>query len=298
MPAWSELTLQLIRAARDEDLANVGDLTSALLSDASPTVAAAVRTRQPGVACGLALCEAVLSEFAVRLRAAMHFTAIRRDGDAVHARDVLATVHGPRASLLAVERTLLNFLSRMSGVATFTRAHVDAAKGANPAVELLDTRKTMPGWRELDKYAVRCGGGMNHRTGLYDAVLIKDNHLAGVPTERLAATLAQMLGRVARLPGRPAFVEVEVDSLEQFREVLCVAGVDFVLLDNFPVESLRQAVALRDDAGLRDRLLLEASGGVNLSTIAAIAAAGVDRISVGAITQSAPSLDIGLDLEG
>ncbi|MEW6252904.1 MAG: hypothetical protein AB1716_19885, partial [Planctomycetota bacterium] len=236
---------------------------------------------------------------------------------------VVATLRGPRATVLSTERTLLNFLGRMSGVATLTRRYVDAARAANPHVQILDTRKTIPGWRELDKYAVRCGGGMNHRSGLYDAVLIKDNHIAGIPLERLAEELRAMLGRLARTP---KFVEVEVDSLEQLREVCRVAGVHMVLLDNFTTERIRAAVAVRDrlrtrplipmspqhlervndlTAAERDdgrphtweppMLLLEASGGVDLESVAELAATGVDRISVGALTHSAAALDIGLD---
>ncbi len=199
-----------------------------------------------------------------------------------------------RRQILAI--TILihkNFLSRMSGVATLTRHFVHAARQAHPGVQVLDTRKTIPGWRELDKYAVRAGGGLNHRFGLYDAVLIKDNHLAGIPTERLAAELTALLKRIA---GKPSFVEVEVDRLEQFDEVCRVGGIDIVLLDNFTLEAMRVAVARRDARGLRGRLALEASGGVTQATIGAIAATGVDRISVGEITHSAAALDIGLDL--
>lgn len=162
-------------------------------------------------------------------------------------------------------------------------------------MRVLDTRKTLPGWRELDKYAVRCGGGENHRFGLYDAILIKDNHLAGVPVERLAGTLFEMLNQ---RPESAEFVEVEVDSLDQLREVLKVVDVDIVLLDNFSLEQMREAVEIRDAAGLTNKLNLEASGGVSLETIGEIAATGVDRISVGALTHSAPSLDIGLDIVG
>lgn len=208
----------------------------------------------------------------------------------------VGVLRASRSSALTVERTVLNFLGRMSGVATLTRQFVDAAHAANPDVLVMDTRKTIPGWRELDKYAVRCGGGTNHRDGLHDAILIKDNHLAGVPTERLASTLFDMLNRIDELPVKPKFVEVEVDNLTQFEQVCRVLGVDIILLDNFSGEDLRRVVEMRDSLGLSGKLALEASGGVTLETIADIAATGVDRISVGALTHSAPALDIGLDM--
>jgi len=302
---WSETTLRLIDAAREEDLGG-GDITSALLPDALRPVTGHVTARQPGVIGGLTLGPLICASFAARLGLPLSFEPAAagarpcRDGDAVNSGAVVAHVHGPLAAVLAVERTLLNFLGRLSGVATLTRRFVDVARAANPSVQILDTRKTIPGWRELDKYAVRIGGGTNHRCGLYDAVLIKDNHLAGIPVERLAATLEQWL---VRLPRRPAFVEIEVDRLAQFAEVCKVAAVDMVLLDNFTLDDLRAAVAQRDALGLRPdparpgarRLLLEASGGVRLNNVGAIAATGVDRISVGALTHSAPALDLGLD---
>lgn len=305
MQNWSEATLRLIDAARDEDL-GAGDITSALLPDVLRPVTGRVTVRQAGVIGGLALAPLICSSFAGRLGLPLAFepAAVHgrtcRDGDSVAPGSIVATVRGPQAAVLAAERTLLNFLGRLSGVATLTRRFVDAARAANPSVQILDTRKTIPGWRELDKYAVRIGGGTNHRHGLYDAVLIKDNHLAGIPVERLAAALEQWL---ARLPRRPAFVEVEVDRLAQFAEVCKVAAVDVVLLDNFTLDDLRAAVAQRDALGLRAdparpgarRLLLEASGGVRLDNVGAIAATGVDRISVGALTHSAPALDLGLD---
>jgi nicotinate-nucleotide pyrophosphorylase (carboxylating) len=176
---------------------------------------------------------------------------------------------------------------------------VDAAQAANPDVKVLDTRKTIPGWRELDKYAVRAGGGHNHRFGLYDAVLIKDNHIADVPTDRLADTLEQWLEAGAPLGGedgpQPQFVMVEVDRLEQVIEVCKVGAVDIVLLDNFHLTDIRAAVEHRDGQGLKGKLRLEASGGITIDTIADIAETGVERISVGALTHSAAGLDLGLD---
>ena len=296
---FATLPVHLLDAACDEDLGPAGDITSALLPGGMVDVTARVVPRQAGVVCGLALGPAICDVFSRRLGQSLEFTPATdgarqwRDGDRVARGTAVATVSGTHSAVLTVERTLLNFLGRMSGVATLTRRYVEAARPSNPEVQILDTRKTLPGWRVLDKIAVRAGGGENHRFGLYDAILIKDNHLSGVPVERLAAWLTE------RLSGKPAaarFVEVEVDSLAQFAEVCRVAHVDYVLLDNFPLDQMRAAVAQRDALGLRDKLALEASGGVTLDTIADIAATGVDRISVGALTHSAASLDIGLDL--
>ncbi|MCK4343408.1 MAG: nicotinate-nucleotide diphosphorylase [Phycisphaerae bacterium] len=313
---WSTQTIRLIESACEEDL-GPGDITSALLPNAAAEVAARIVPREPGTVCGLALAPAICETFSNRLGDPLEFTpadsgdGTYHDGDAITSGTVLATLHGPRAAVLAVERTLLNFLSRMSGVATLTRCYVEAARSTNPAVKILDTRKTIPGWRELDKYAVRAGGGHNHRAGLYDAVLIKDNHLAGIPTERLAAELAALLKKgwpSASAEGdmknteqssghpRPHFIEVEVDNLGQFVEVCKVAAVDIVLLDNFSLQQMRAAVEQRDARGLRGKLELEASGGVMLDTVAQIAATGIDRISVGGLTHSATCLDLGLDV--
>ena len=314
---WSDTTRQLIEAACEEDLGSVGDISSALLSNAEAATTGRVVVREPGVICGLALGTTICEVFARRLGEPLRFAAERRagetyaDGSAVARGTCVATVHGSRRAVLAVERTLLNFLGRMSGVATLTHRFVEAAYQGNPNVKVFDTRKTLPGWRELDKYAVRVAGGRNHRLGLHDAVLIKDNHLAGLPTERLAGgALRTMLNELRhgvnlpRVTGNapqtatpaPAFVEVEVDSPEQLAEVCKVRGVDIILLDNFSVEQIRTAVALRDARGLRGELELEASGGVSLESVTEIAAAGIDRIAVGAITHSAVALDIALDL--
>jgi nicotinate-nucleotide pyrophosphorylase (carboxylating) len=299
LPMWSPQTRRLIEIACDEDLGQAGDLTSALLPGASTEVAARVVPRQPGVICGLEVGPAVCQVFSQRLNQPLRFVAARadgreyRDGDTVEPGTCVATLSGPQAAVLATERTLLNFLGRMSGVATLTRRFVAVARQVNPRVSILDTRKTIPGWRELDKYAVRTGGGQNHRLGLYDAVLIKDNHLASVPIDRLAATLTDFLTRLTR---SPSFVEVEADSLEQLAEVCQVPGVNVVLLDNFSLEQMRAATEYRDAQGLRGKLALEASGGVTLENVGGIAATGVDRISIGGLTHAAPSLDIGLDL--
>lgn len=269
--------------------------------------------RQAGTLCGLACAPAVLHAF----RADCDLIARANDGDVLPAGAVAAELDGELRSVLRVERTLLNLVGRLSGIATRTATFVAAAQQgatqagvAPPAV--LDTRKTTPGLRILEKYAVRCGGGACHRLGLYDAVLIKDNHLAGV-AKAGGRDLVAEVSRAVRLArdeaGRDglAFIELEVDRLEQLRELLAagsplvgLSGVGMVLLDNMPPELLREAVALRNAAVSRGdirSLLLEASGGVNLQTIGGIAATGVDRISVGSLTHGAVSLDVGLDMD-
>jgi nicotinate-nucleotide pyrophosphorylase (carboxylating) len=207
------------------------------------------------------------------------------DGTAVAAATAVADVTGLARSILVFERTALNFLQRLSGIATLTRQYVEAAAPA----QVFDTRKTTPGWRVLEKYAVRMGGGHNHRMGLFDAVLIKDNHLAalggGPQAVRDAVAAARALSTALT-------VEIEVDSVE-LCEAALAAGPDFILLDNMPLKKLRQCVQRRD--AVAPEVKLEASGGVNLDTIAGIAATGVERISVGALTHSAPALDIALD---
>ena len=195
--------------------------------------------------------------------------------------------------ILSAERVLLNFLQRLCGIATLTGSFVDAAAGTDAAI--YDTRKTAPGWRVLEKYAVRCGGGRNHRRGLFDAVLIKDNHLAGVDPDRLAGTVFEMLNRLSTSDAKPAFVEVEADSPDQVEALLTVVGIDVVLLDNFSVENLREAVATRDRLGLGGKVALEASGGVTLETVTAVAETGVDRISIGALTHSPRAIDLSLE---
>ncbi len=296
---WSEQTIQLIQLACQEDLGRLGDVTSKLLDESDAQVTGRVVAREDGVICGLTLGPQICEVFGQRLNQKLEFAASAHgdrqfeDGDQVKAGMCVATLRGSRSAVLTVERTLLNFLGRMSGVATLTRSFVEAARKANPNVSILDTRKTIPGWRELDKYAVRCGGGENHRAGLHDAILIKDNHLAGIPTPRLTNALFELLHRRT---GSPSFVEVEVDDLDQLAEVCKVVGVDMVLLDNFTPDQMRAAVAYRDGQGLRGKVELEASGGITLETVAEIAATGIDRMSVGALTHSAASLNIGLDL--
>jgi nicotinate-nucleotide pyrophosphorylase (carboxylating) len=219
-----------------------------------------------------------------------------RDGDRVASKVPVATFEGPVREILAMERPMLNLISRLSGIATRTAAFV-AAMGprVDGKPELCDTRKTTPGLRVLEKYAVRCGGGHSHRMGLFDAVLIKDNHLAGVAAADFPAAVGAAIERVMSRGVNPAFIQVEVDSLEQFRAILSATppGLGMVLLDNLGPVILKEAVRLRD--GAESFLILEASGGVTLETVRGIADSGVDRVSVGSLTHGAVSVDLGLD---
>jgi nicotinate-nucleotide pyrophosphorylase (carboxylating) len=278
----------LIDLALAEDLRDAGDITSAALIDESARGTVAVVARQDGVLCGLPVAEMAM----VAVDADVEIRQLASDGDRVAAGTTVATLTGKVRSLLAAERTVLNFLTHLSGVATATRQFVDAVSGTR--AQVLDTRKTLPGWRVLQKYAVRCGGGVNHRLGLFDAVLIKDNHLAawGESPGHPSVAAAVEWAREQVPEGTP--IEVEVDTLEQLRSLLPSAP-DFVLLDNMNPETLREAVAIRDRMG--HRVLLEASGGVTLETVRAIAESGVDRISVGALTHSVVALDIAFDWE-
>ena len=270
---------EAVGRALAEDLGPLGDVTSALLAPAARAVAAVV-SRASGVVAGRRCAE----EAFAAVDATVEVSWLLDDGSPVVAGDVVARAQGPLASLLVAERTALNFLCHLSGVATLTRCFVDAAAGGGPA-RIWDTRKTTPGLRALEKAAVRAGGGANHRGSLSEWVLLKDNHLAGVG---IAEAVALARGR---WPGRA--VEVEADDLTAVREAIA-AGADLVLLDNMGPDEARRCVAARAGAG---RPLLEASGGVTLDNVAAYAATGVDLISVGALTHSAPALDLGLDIE-
>ena len=273
---------RLVELALAEDLGATGDRTRRALIPADQAGRAAFVARTSGVVAGLPAAALVCAAVDPQLE----FESQVADGTAVERGTGLAAVAGPLRSILEAERTALNFLQRLSGVASLTRKYADAVAGY-PA-KILDTRKTTPGWRLLEKYAVRMGGGTNHRVGLFDGILIKDNHLAGLRGDvQLAVEKARSAPGNDWLP-----VEVEVDTLDQLDEALA-AKADIVLLDNMPPEQLREAVRRRDAASPETKL--EASGGVNLSTVRDIAATGVDRISVGAITHSAPALDIALD---
>jgi len=286
---------RLLEIARDEDLGEHGDVTSRLLPETTLVAEGrwVLRSRQSGRVCGVELLPDMLEVLAPAVE--LEWVTAKPPTQFVETGEDLAWFRGNVGQMLAAERVMLNFLQHLSGVATLTARFVSEVAGTG--AKIYDTRKTTPGLRDLEKYAVRCGGGHNHRIGLYDAVLIKDNHLAGIPTARLAHCVFDMLNRLPLLPSTPAFVEVECDSLEQAAELFKVVGIDVILLDNFDPPRLREAVALRDQAGLRGKVELEASGGATLQSVRAIAETGVERISVGAITHSAPILDLGLDAE-
>jgi len=296
-PSYEQLK-ELIQMARREDLGPDGDdVTSRLLIPENAVSVGTLYQKEIGVACGLPLVEMICRTYDERLRVELipgfHMEIIEgRYSD--QRQTPLLRIRGPVRSLLTSERVILNFLQRMGGVATLTQRFVRRIAGTE--AKIYDTRKTIPGFRLLDKYAVKAGGGENHRVGLYDGLLVKDNHLAAVPTRELVNYLQPIVNR-SRGEAPSRLVEVEVDSLEQFKEVMKVQGVDVVLLDNMDCPRMEMAVQLRDQAGLKSKLALEASGGVTLETVRTIALTGVDRISVGALTHSATALDISLDIE-
>jgi nicotinate-nucleotide pyrophosphorylase (carboxylating) len=266
----------LVRLALAEDV-GAGDLTTRAIVPPDLAGLGTFVVNRPCVVAGLDVARAVFTE----LDAAVSFTASARDGDRAEAKAVIATVSGSAAALLTAERTALNFLQRLSGIATLTRQFVDAAAGA---ITILDTRKTTPTLRALEKYAVQCGGATSHRAGLFDAVLIKDNHI------RIAGGVAAAVARArAGAPGLP--IEVEAQSLTHVEDALD-AGADVVMLDNLPDGAMREAVRQ-----INGRARIEISGGVTLARIPALAAIGADTVSVGALTHSAPAADISLDIE-
>jgi nicotinate-nucleotide pyrophosphorylase (carboxylating) len=269
-----------VARALAEDLGRAGDVTSIAVVPEHAVARAAVVARQAGTVAGLPLVERTLR----RLAPTIEIVPQARDGDAVAARRTLLEVEGPARAILTAERVALNFLGLLSGVATATDALV--RRVAHTQARICCTRKTTPGLRALQKYAVRCGGGFNHRFGLDDAVLIKDNHIA------VAGGIAAALARAKAAVGHLVKVEIEVDSLAQLEEVLAAGGADVVLLDNMDAATLCRAVEM-----VAGRLVTEASGGVTLDTVAAIAETGVDYVSSGALTHSAPSLDVALDVE-
>lgn len=276
---------RLVQSALEEDLGEAGDVTSQAIIPADAVGQAALVARAAGVLCGLEAAQLVFAAVDSSLQFESFFGA---DGYELRPGMRLAKVSGSLRSILAAERTALNFVQHLSGVATLTRQYVDAIADF-PNCWVLDTRKTLPGWRVLEKYAVLCGGGYNHRAGLYDGILIKDNHLAGLRGEHAIGRAIQAARARA---GNSMQLIIEVDGLEQLDEALW-SGPDVVLLDNMSPEKMKLAVDRRN--AIAPRVLLEASGSVTLENVAAIAASGVERISVGALTHSAPALDIGLD---
>ena len=292
-----------VRAALAEDLGS-GDATTLAIVPANATAKAVMRAREPLVVAGIEFAESVFREVAQKYYwrdefkkmwprggvipvIQIRFEKAARDGRRANAGDTLLTVSGATRAILSAERVALNFVQRLSGIATLTSQFVEAVRGTR--TQILDTRKTTPGWRRFEKYAVACGGGKNHRLGLFDMVLIKDNHLAALRDAKpnaIAAAVARAREKFPKLK-----VEVEADTLAQVTQA-ADAGADIILLDNMTPAQLRQAVKI-----VRDRAQTEASGGVNLKTVRAIAGGGVDFISVGALTHSARAVDIGLDFE-
>ncbi len=294
--------LNLTRMALSEDigsndLESARDCTTLAMVPDDVTASAAFVSRTTGVVCGLQVIRLIVAHFAPNLSLRLALD----DGDQVAPRQEIASLMGEARKILMIERTCLNFLCRLSGISTLTAQFVQRTRGTN--AKIFDTRKTTPGWRRIEKYAVACGGGHNHRMGLYDAIMIKDNHLAmygnHIDDHKLSVSQAIDLAREwvlenqVTLPnGRDTIIQIEVDTLEQL-QIALKSNPDIVLLDNMSTQLLCQAVEMRNVHNRQ--VLLEASGGVNLQTVAAIAKTGVDRISVGAITHSATNFDIGLD---
>jgi nicotinate-nucleotide pyrophosphorylase (carboxylating) len=281
-PLSGEEIQQAVKLALSEDIGS-GDVTTLATVPEQTSAAAVMRAREPLVVAGLALAEAAFRQ----LSDAIQIGRVMQDGQRAISGSIILKTSGPARALLSAERVALNFVQRLSGVATLTAQFVEAIKGTG--AKILDTRKTTPGWRRLEKYAVACGGGQNHRLGLFDMVLIKDNHLAALKDASPNAIAAAVKGARTKYPNLK--IEVEADTLKQVEQAVA-AGADMVLLDNMNLEQLRGAVAK-----CRGRAKTEASGGVNLATVGAIAETGVDFISAGALTHSARAVDIGLDFE-
>ncbi|MEY4386988.1 MAG: hypothetical protein RLY20_2271 [Verrucomicrobiota bacterium] len=277
-----EDVLRAVRAALAEDVGS-GDVTTLATVPENSLCRAVMRAREPLVVAGIAFAEAAFRE----LSPALEIKTLKPDAATAAPGDVLLSVAGSARVILSAERVALNFVQRLSGVATAAATYANAIRGTR--AQILDTRKTTPGWRTFEKYAVTCGGARNHRIGLFDMVLIKDNHLAALRDAKPNAVAAAVERARNKFPQLK--VEVEADTLEQVAQA-ADAGADFILLDNMKPEQLRAAVQL-----VAGRAKTEASGGVNLQTVRAIAESGVDFISVGAITHSARAVDIGLDFE-
>jgi len=296
-PPYDQLK-DLIQMARREDLGPAtDDVTSRLLVPENAIYVGTLYQKEIGVACGLPIVEMICQAYDERLRVELipgfHMEIIEgRYSD--QRQTPLLRLRGPARSLLSAERVILNFLQRMSGVATLAQRFVKRVAGTS--AKIFDTRKTLPGFRLLDKYAVRAGGAENFRIGLYDGLLVKDNHLAAVPISDLTNYLQPIVNQ-SRGEDTGRLIEVEVDNLEQFKEILKVDGIDVVLLDNMDCPRMEMAVEMLKKSPRRGKLALEASGGVTLETVRTIALTGVDRIAVGALTHSVTALDIGLDVE-
>jgi len=278
----------LIKIAVEEDLGQ-GDMTSDLFFSTDTVDKANIISREEIVVCGMEVVRAILKHYHKSLRLKVHI----EDGQAAYVGARLAAIEGPLRSMLSAERVMLNFLQKLSGIATTTRKYVRAVQGTR--AKIYDTRKTTPGWRLLEKYAVRCGGGHNHRLGLYDGILIKDNHLAQLG-RNFQPKLRKIIDQARKLKG-VKFVAVEVDHVDdQLNYVLELPGIDIVLLDNMGQWQLKHAVDMRNHmCGKNKKPLLEASGNITLNNVSAIAQCGVERIAVGTITHSAVAVDIGLD---
>lgn len=278
----------LIKMAIEEDLGQ-GDMTSELFFKINAVAKAHIVSREEIIVCGMDVAREILRCYDERLK----LRVLVDDGKAAHIGKKIGTIEGPLRSMLSAERVLLNFMQRLSGIATTTQKYVWAVEGTK--AKIYDTRKTTPGWRILEKYAVRCGGGYNHRLGLYDGILIKDNHLAQLG-RNFYPKLSKIIADARQVKG-VKFVAVEVDHVDdQLNYVLKIDGVDIVLLDNMGQWQLKHAVDMRNEMCSKDkRPLLEASGNINLHSVSAIAQCGIDRIAVGAITHSAVAVDIGLD---
>lgn len=273
----------LIAAAVREDLRDGGDVTCQALVPSSALLHGVVTAKSAGVICGLPLFAKVFAQ----LGGGVEVLSAQADGMAVAAGDEVLRCRGNATTMLMGERTALNFCQRLSGTATLTRKFVNAVKGTR--ARILDTRKTTPGMRMLQKHAVVAGGGEQHRMGLYDQVLIKDNHIALMPADAKEGRAAEAVHRCRELLGRDIMIEVEIERLDDLDGVIA-AGADIVLLDNMPPPELRRAVAMRADR----KVQLEASGGITLETARAVAETGVDRISIGALSHSAPVMDLSL----
>ena len=280
--------LPLIKMAIEEDLGR-GDVTSELFFKESTKAKANVISREEIVVCGVEIAREILRCYDERLKLRVYVN----DGERIHVGGKIGVIEGPLRSMLSCERVALNFLQRLSGISTTTLKYVQAIQGTK--AKIYDTRKTTPGWRLLEKYAVRCGGGYNHRLGLYDGILIKDNHLAQLG-RNFKDKLAQIIANARNLKS-VKFVAIEVDHVDdQLNYVLKIPGIDIILLDNMGQWQLKHAVGMRDSmCGKNKKPLLEASGNITLNDVSAIAHCGVERIAVGAITHSAIAVDIGLD---